>query len=223
MAVLEIHRRPDTECPLATPIVAGQIANLLSYDEIPIDTSNGNLIKNMRDYLKENPAAGWVRSGDTRVLWNGVTEANNPRMRTCTGLGDNKYVARETLRAAIQDDFCAAGPSVRLSRRYNEGSMEDVVVSLDFYHPNPDSSVLGRDACIRYLLEITDGATRARRETQRITKAEVRRSLEALSTASSRRPCGSRRSVPRRTDMDMAAILHISSFGTRMSCGATVG
>lgn len=158
MAVFEIHRRADAECPLATPIVAGQIANLLSYDQIPIDTSNGNLVRNMRDYLKENPAAGWTRSGDTRVLWNGVTEADNPRMKTCAGLGANKYVARETLRAAIQDDFCAAGPSVRLSRRYNAGSMEDVVVSLDFYQPNPDSSVLGRDACVRYLLaEVTDG------------------------------------------------------------------
>lgn len=146
----------------AAPLVAGQIAVLLSSDEVPIDTSNGNLVRNMRDYLKTNDAAGWTRSGDIRALWNGVAEAENPKFKVCTGVAGGKYVARETLRSAIQDDFCNAdlsGPV--LDRRYNENTMEAVVISLrhdDAGQATPDPSVLTKDSCVRYLLgDLVDG------------------------------------------------------------------
>lgn len=131
---------------------------LLSYDNVPIDTSNGNLVRNMRDYLKTNDAAGWARSGDIRALWNGVTEAENTRFKICTGVSGSKYVARETLRSAIQDDFCNANLNNPFYRRYNENTMEDVAISLQYTDPNPDTSVITRDSCVQYLLgDITDG------------------------------------------------------------------
>jgi len=142
----------------ATPIVAGHIANLLSYDKVPIgDTSPGNLVRSMRDYLKEDESAGWVRTDPIRVLWNGVTEDENPRFKRCTSLSTNKYVARETLRRAIEDDFCNLALTTPVSRRYHEGTLEHVVISLAHDTPTPDPSVLTRDACVRYLLgDVTD-------------------------------------------------------------------
>ncbi|KAB5511583.1 peptidase S8/S53 domain-containing protein, partial [Coniochaeta sp. 2T2.1] len=63
----------------AAPIVAGQIAVWLSSENVPVDTTRGRLVGSMRNYLKSSPAAAWARVGNTRVIWNGVTEANNPR------------------------------------------------------------------------------------------------------------------------------------------------
>ncbi|KAK0641822.1 peptidase S8/S53 domain-containing protein [Cercophora newfieldiana] len=60
-----------------TAMVAGEIANLLSYDTVPFDTSDGNLVKNLREYLM-NGDGSWERTPGIRSLWNGVTEANNP-------------------------------------------------------------------------------------------------------------------------------------------------
>jgi hypothetical protein len=112
----------------------------------------------MRDYLETNPAAGWVRSGDIRVLWNGVTEVENARFKICDGLAINKYVSRETLRAAIQDDICNVPLASPISRRYHEGTMEHMVISHGYHEPPPDASVLTNYSCVRYLLaEITDG------------------------------------------------------------------
>ncbi|OIW27885.1 hypothetical protein CONLIGDRAFT_634211 [Coniochaeta ligniaria NRRL 30616] len=140
-------------------MVAGQIANLLSYDKVPFDTSSGNLVTNARDYIKSNPAAGWERRDHARVLWNGVTEADNARYKTCTDIMANKYVARETLRSAIEDDFCNKNLNAPVSIRYHEGSMEDVTVHLEYYHDNPDPSVLTQASCRQNLLEITDGCS----------------------------------------------------------------
>jgi hypothetical protein len=61
----------------ASAMVAGEIANLLSYDTVPFDTSDGNLVMNLRNYLGSD-AASWERTPGIRMLWNGVTEANNP-------------------------------------------------------------------------------------------------------------------------------------------------
>ncbi|KAB5578895.1 hypothetical protein GE09DRAFT_1262190 [Coniochaeta sp. 2T2.1] len=49
----------------------GQIANLLSYDDVPIDTSDGKLVQSMKDYF-ESDRGGWDRRPHAHVLWNGV-------------------------------------------------------------------------------------------------------------------------------------------------------
>ena len=51
--------------------------NLLSSDTVPFDTSDGKLVKNLWDYLQTD-AASWARTSDIRVIWNGVTERDNP-------------------------------------------------------------------------------------------------------------------------------------------------
>jgi len=112
----------------------------------------------MRDYLKTNEKAGWVRSGNIRALWNGVTEAENPRFLACNGVATNKYVTRETLRAAIQDDFCNLDLSRTWARQYNQNTMEHVIIQTRFFIQNPDGRVLSKEACVEYLLAgITDG------------------------------------------------------------------
>lgn len=112
----------------------------------------------MRDYLKTDPGAGWVRSGGIRVLWNGVTEQLNPKFKYCAGLASNKYVERETLRKAIEDDFCNQDLRAPLAIIYNEHTMEEVSVALDMDGTDPDPGVISKDGCLRYLLaEVTDG------------------------------------------------------------------
>ncbi|VZH97917.1 unnamed protein product [Fusarium fujikuroi] len=41
-----------TQASTAAPQVAGEIANLLSYEKVPFDTSDGNLVKNLKTYLQ---------------------------------------------------------------------------------------------------------------------------------------------------------------------------
>jgi subtilisin family serine protease len=53
---------------LAAPLVAGTAANFLSYDTVPFDTSDGNLVKNLRDYL-ESDQGSWARIPGTDVVW----------------------------------------------------------------------------------------------------------------------------------------------------------
>ena len=155
---------------LATPLVAGEIANLLLTDNVPIDRSTGKLAKSVRDYMKSGTNSGWNRRGSIRMLWNGVTEANNPKKaatvtnkKTCNGLDANKYVSRDVLRSIIEDQFCPDAVkqggldknSASIMRRYNKDTMEEVVVAIDFapglnFKPN-------KDDCVRYLLgDITD-------------------------------------------------------------------
>lgn len=138
-------------------MVAGEIANLLSYDKVPIDTSDGQVVKNMRDYLETSDTAGWVRTVNLRVLWNGVTEANNPKVpkMRCYGLAGDRYVGRETLRSVIEDEFCEdAVQHGSISRRYKPGTMDEVTISVNYKDPNKPRN---RGDCVLYLLgSITD-------------------------------------------------------------------
>jgi len=59
------------------PMIAGEIANLLSYDTVPFNISDGALVKNLPDYLVSD-AASWEHKLGARMLWNGVTQANIP-------------------------------------------------------------------------------------------------------------------------------------------------
>ncbi|RBR26811.1 uncharacterized protein FIESC28_00392 [Fusarium coffeatum] len=76
----------------AGPLVAGEVANLLAYDTVPFDTSNGNL----------------ERVDGIRVLWNGVTQENNPKEAfECNGVGKNTYVEGDAVTGLIKDTFCS--------------------------------------------------------------------------------------------------------------------
>jgi len=86
--------------------VAGEVANLLSYDTVPFDTSDGNLVKNLKGYLQSDQAS-WDRVDGIRVLWNGVTQENNPReVFECNGVGQNTYVEGDGVAALIENKFC---------------------------------------------------------------------------------------------------------------------
>ncbi|KAB5576049.1 peptidase S8/S53 domain-containing protein, partial [Coniochaeta sp. 2T2.1] len=120
-----------------TPQVAGQIANWLAMDKVPFDTTSPYLVGNVRDYL-ESDAAGWVRSGDSRVLWNGVTEADNPQIpvKRCWGLlrdGDTyMYLERDVLASLIKDKFCdeAVGKGASYGAEYHQGTLNHVKISI---------------------------------------------------------------------------------------------
>lgn len=119
----------------AAPLVAGEVANLLSYETVPLDTSDGSLVKNLRQYLAEDRAS-WKRV-DQPAIWNGVDEAHGPTAagsgddsddgssdsgssgdgssntspplhKECAGLGSRKYVSRSELKRLIEDEFCPA-------------------------------------------------------------------------------------------------------------------
>jgi hypothetical protein len=103
---------------------------------------DGNLAKNLRDY-PQTDAASWARTPNTRVIWNGVTEKDNPSVvppasiqqtptpqLTCNGLASKKYVERDGLADHIQKEFCPdavkqGGPdkdSGSIVRRYNHAT-----------------------------------------------------------------------------------------------------
>lgn len=118
---------------LACPVVAGEVANLLSYDQSPFDTTDGQLVKNLWNYMKTG-AGSWARVDQgSRVIWNGVTEKDNPKVQPppapapvapiatsnppqattaappqCAGLANKKYVAPDDLKDRIEKDFCPA-------------------------------------------------------------------------------------------------------------------
>lgn len=156
----------------------------MSYDTPPIDTSTGNLVKNLRHYLATNAGGSWDRQPNIRMVCNGVTEANNPKEspsssnlppsplptatpapnKTCNGLAANKYVERDALQSAIQDHFCpdavAQGrldkDSASIMRRYNQGTMDDVTVAIN-YAPGLNFKPNTAD-CVNSLLgDVTDG------------------------------------------------------------------
>jgi subtilisin family serine protease len=113
----------------SAPVVAGEVANLLSYDTVPFDTSDKNLVKNMRKYLQKT---SWARPGGVPMLWNGVTEKDNPKIEAqasstsgpapttisppppppkspekhCKGLANSQYVSRTELADIIENQFC---------------------------------------------------------------------------------------------------------------------
>ncbi|KAJ9668147.1 hypothetical protein H2201_001576 [Coniosporium apollinis] len=62
---------------LATPQVADVLATFLAAGEPGIDTSTGNLAASAKKFLAEE--ASWVRTGGSRVVWNKVTEKDNPK------------------------------------------------------------------------------------------------------------------------------------------------
>ena len=62
---------------LATPLVAGVLANFLSYDPVPFNTDDGKVAANAKKYLQE--VASWERQKGVKVIWNGVTEKENPK------------------------------------------------------------------------------------------------------------------------------------------------
>ncbi|KAB5511255.1 hypothetical protein GE09DRAFT_1165447 [Coniochaeta sp. 2T2.1] len=153
----------NTGTSSAAALVAGQIAVLLSYYEPPIDMTPGTVPENVRDYIKYNDKAGWDRALGTRMLWNGVTIADNPYFKTCNGLGPEKhwkYVTRQTLNQAITNDFCNKpldNPS-QITGYYNPKTNEDVTITATWVVPRPDPIMFKKETCVQYLLgELTDG------------------------------------------------------------------
>jgi len=161
---------------LSAPLVAGELANLLSFDTVPFDTSNGNLAKNARNHIR-TLAAGWPRKpGGPMMIWNGVTEANNPPQgapppppttgvtKICSGLGDNRYVSRTSLQPIIKEQFCPEAVAQNrvddggfsILRLYNERTVDEVSLMIAFdkaVKPN-----ITMEDCVRYFLdELTEG------------------------------------------------------------------
>lgn len=62
---------------LATPLIAGVLATFLSYDKVPFDMSDGRVAAEAKKYLVET--ANWPRKDKVPVIWNLVTEADNPK------------------------------------------------------------------------------------------------------------------------------------------------
>lgn len=57
--------------------MAGVLATFLAAGEPGIDTSTGKLAASAKKFLAEE--ASWVRTGGSRVVWNKVTEKDNPK------------------------------------------------------------------------------------------------------------------------------------------------
>ncbi|KAI1843509.1 hypothetical protein JX266_010335 [Neoarthrinium moseri] len=171
----------DSGTSFATPLVAGEIANLLSYENVPFDTSDHNLVRSLREYIASDKF-GWARV-DKSAIWNGVDEAHNPPVqgsgsgsggssgnsppplhKECAGLDRKKYVGRQELQRIIEQDFCPTAVKQRIldrdsgaiTRQYNQGTSDAVTMAIEWapgmsFAPNQDD-------CVKYLLqEITDG------------------------------------------------------------------
>ncbi|KAI1142334.1 subtilisin-like protein [Hypoxylon sp. FL0543] len=163
---------------VSTPMVAGEIANLLSYDTVPFDTSDGNLVKNLKAYLQSDKAS-WARQPNIRLLWNGVTEAHNPKAAgqskppppppsnqpkvTCNGLAAKKYAERDVLKNLIETKFCPDAAkqghldknSGSIARNYNPGNPDQTAISMD-YKPGLNFKPNEGD-CAKYLMLAVDG------------------------------------------------------------------
>ncbi|KAJ3466795.1 hypothetical protein MRS44_004359 [Fusarium solani] len=124
----------------AAPLVAGEIANLLSYETVPFDTSDGSLVKNLKAYLQSDKGS-WERVPGIRVLWNGVTEEthNSKEHAQCNTLQADFYVERDDVKSLIENEFCPDATvrrdlqqdSFSISRTYNEGTPNKVTLSMD--------------------------------------------------------------------------------------------
>jgi hypothetical protein len=125
-------------------------------DTPPFDVTPGRVSRNVRDFLKNSPSAGWVRSpGGVRALWNGATEEVNKPFKVCNGLTTSKYVERDTLTAAIAD-FCNQALPQDFSKQYAYATMEDMTLSVRY--DTWDNSMLSTAGCTNYLQgELTDG------------------------------------------------------------------
>ncbi|KAI8722565.1 Peptidase-S8 domain-containing protein [Fusarium sp. LHS14.1] len=146
------------------PLVAGEIANLLSYETVPFDTSDGNLVKNLKAYLQSDKGS-WERVPGIRVVWNGVTEeTHNPKEHSqCNTLQADIYVERDDVKSLIENEFCPDAivrrdlqqHSSSISRTYNEGTPNKVTLSMDL-ETGPGFKHNGDDY-IKYLMMAVDG------------------------------------------------------------------
>lgn len=165
----------------ACPLVAGQVANLLSYDQVPFDTSNGHLVKNLRDYLKTD-AASWSRGkdadgNDVRMIWNGVTEKDNPKPQvqtgpppppspslTCNGISNAKWMSGDAIGTKISG-FCADAAiqgvqdrnSGSISRSYDSGNGNDLSLSIDW--PSDFAFRPSETDCTNYIKQVVDSTS----------------------------------------------------------------
>ncbi|KAH7194399.1 peptidase S8/S53 domain-containing protein [Fusarium oxysporum] len=148
----------DDGTSFAAPQVAGEIANLLSYENVPFDTSDGVLVKNLKDYLQSN-GGSWERVPGIRVLWNGVEEESNPKESVeCNGLQEDYYVERDDVKRLIEDEFCPEIGTPRelrnqdsaISHTYNIGTPNKVTLSL--YQDEPITA----GECVKYLMMAVD-------------------------------------------------------------------
>lgn len=67
----------ETGTSLSAPLLAGMLATYLAYDNVPFDTAPGKLAAAAKKYLIDH--ASWERQPDSKVLWNEVDEAHNPK------------------------------------------------------------------------------------------------------------------------------------------------
>ncbi|KPM39889.1 hypothetical protein AK830_g6661 [Neonectria ditissima] len=177
-------------------LVAGEIANLLSYETVPFDTSDGVLVENLKAYLQSDQGS-WERAQGVRVLWNGVTEVDNPGEHVeCNGLGKNIYVERDSVNDLIENDFCPSTSmqnglqqrSLSVSRIYNEGTPNMVTLSIDSQTEQTEQD------CVKYLKMAVDdrdipskinpanykggGSTTVRGATYRVSPGSIRAGAE---------------------------------------------
>jgi subtilisin family serine protease len=150
----------------AAPVVAAHAANLLSYDTVPFDTSDGDLVANLWNYL-QSPGSSWARSPGVSMVWNGVQETNNsvdePPIpeKQCTGVANKKYANRDTVVSNIQE-FCPeaikqGGPdpgSGSIGRVYSQGTVQQLSIVLDI---PPGTPLPTEEACEANFLVIVDG------------------------------------------------------------------
>ncbi|KAH7142026.1 peptidase S8/S53 domain-containing protein [Dactylonectria macrodidyma] len=129
----------------AAPLVASEIANLLSYEAVPFDTSDGSLVRNLKAYL-QSEKGGWERIPGIRVIWNGVTEENNPSENVhCNSLEGDIYVKRGDVKSLAENDVCLGA----------EGTPNKVTLSMDL-EPVTNIKQYGED-CAKYLMMAVDG------------------------------------------------------------------
>jgi hypothetical protein len=92
------------------------------------------------------------------MLWNGAGLTENPPVPKCYGVATNRYVGRDTLQSAIEDDFCRDAVQsgvTSLSRRYKPGTMDEVLITVESENPAMSRS---KDECVQHLVgSITDG------------------------------------------------------------------
>ena len=67
-----------TDSQIAAALVAGVLANFLTYQPIPFDTERADnaFVQKAKDYLKYT--ANWMRQDDIKAIWNLVDEDHNP-------------------------------------------------------------------------------------------------------------------------------------------------
>ncbi|KAM0436247.1 hypothetical protein ACHAQK_007821 [Fusarium lateritium] len=146
---------------MTAPLVAGEIANLLSYETLPFDTSDGNLVRNLIAYLQSDKGS-WERFPGIRVLWNGVEESNNPKeLIECNGLQKDVYVERDDVHKLIEDDFCPTQmrrnglhqEAGTVSRIYNINTPNKVTLAYTL----EEGTSINPQECVKYLMMALDG------------------------------------------------------------------